>query len=240
MDSEQKDVANLYAVGAERGVNWRRKYWDWEEKNIELSKHEDFDYYFNNWGFRSINEEDYTLKDENDIWCFGCSFTAGVGVPITKGWPSIIQKETNKKVKNFGVGGAGPKTMLRIMSSWYKAVNNKPKQIFVLGAFEGRDELWDEDGNCFLLQNNRVTHNLPYNPIKIDAEYTEIYEKIEAFPTTVRLDPAIMLADALKLGVNDRGRDNSRNLIEQHNHYGHPGVLFQKYVATRFLELIKT
>lgn len=240
MDTKQKDLANLYAVGADRGVNWRRKYWDWEEKNIELSKHEDFDYYFNNWGFRSIDESDYILDDENDIWCFGCSFTAGIGVSVLRSWPGVIQKKTKRKVKNFGVGGAGPKTMLRLMNAWHKAVDNKPKQIFVLGAFEGRDELWDENNEYFLLQNNHVTHNLPYDPIKIDSEYKELYKKIEAFPNTIRLDPGIMLADALKLGLNDRGRDNSQHLIEYHRHHGHPGVIFQKYVAERFLELAKT
>ena len=56
-----------------------------EELNDELQLHKQFDYYYNNFGFRSIHEEDYTLNDVNDIWCFGCSFTFGNELSDDKG-----------------------------------------------------------------------------------------------------------------------------------------------------------
>jgi hypothetical protein len=36
--------------------------------------------------------------------------------------------------------------------------------------------------------------------------------------------------------MNDRGRDNSKGLIQNHNFHGHPGIKFHNFVAEEFIK----
>lgn len=108
--------------------------------NYSLDEFLNFDYRYNNFGFR--DDVDYTIDNsENEIWCFGCSWTAGVGIPKDKAWPTLIEKETGLTVKNFGVGGCGAPTIVRLIENWLKFSKYKPKHILILGYFEQRYEI---------------------------------------------------------------------------------------------------
>lgn len=236
MDTEQ-EIVNLYSRGSKTVDPHRRvQYWHGEEKNEDLHKHENFDYYFNNYGFRSLREEDYNLYDENDIWCFGCSFTVGIGVSRLKNWPAVINRITKRQVKNFGVGGCGPKTMYRLMANWYDNVKFKPRKILVLGSFDGRDEKWDDSQKYYLHQTVQNTYGLEYDIDKIHDMYIETHNKIKNFKDTILISPNLMLEESKRVGMNDRGRDNSKGLIQNHNFHGHPGIKFHNFVAEEFIK----
>ena len=97
-----------------------------------------FNYQTNNYGFRDI---DFSLdNNENEIWCFGCSWTYGVGVIDRLSWPKIIQNNTGIITKNFGVGGSGPETCLRLLNYWLSNSKHKPIAIYINGFFPGRTE----------------------------------------------------------------------------------------------------
>lgn len=114
--------------------------------NYSLDEFLNFEYNYNNFGFR--DDVDYEIDNsENEIWCFGCSWTAGIGIPREKTWPALIEKETGLTVKNFGIGGAGAPTMLRLIENWLKFSKHKPRYILILGYFEYRLELEAEAGD---------------------------------------------------------------------------------------------
>lgn len=108
--------------------------------NYSLDEFLNFKYNYNNFGFR--DDVDYEIDNsENEIWCFGCSWTMGLGIPMERAWPKLIEKETGFVVKNFGIGGAGAPTMLRLIENWLKFSKHKPRYILILGYFEHRLEI---------------------------------------------------------------------------------------------------
>lgn len=62
---------------------------------------QNFDYKFNNWGFRGPDYEQY--KNKPVVLCIGDSFTANIGGPISYSWPSLLQKHFDIPCLNFGV-----------------------------------------------------------------------------------------------------------------------------------------
>jgi len=96
-------------------------------------------YKYNNYDFRS--KHNYTDKNtKNEIWCFGCSYTEGIGVPESRRWTSILQNFTDQKIINYGLSGTGINTAYRIFLNWVKFVEHPPSHIIMLGFFEGRAE----------------------------------------------------------------------------------------------------
>lgn len=122
-----------------------------------------FDYEWDDYGFRKspLNEPSID-NNKNEVWCMGCSFTAGTGASSSYTWPTVLQEYTNKTVVNYGVGGAGPETTLRILSNWIEACKHKPANVLIYGHFPGRFEFKNELGHIF-----------PF----VSGEYDEIIEK---------------------------------------------------------------
>ena len=111
-----------------------------------LDRFLNFGYTRNSCGFRDYKNREYVLENsENEIWCFGCSWTEGYGVPAEYSWPARIEESTGVTVKNFGVGGSGPFTAHRIMKAWLRNARHKPSKIYILGWFPGRFEYKFED-----------------------------------------------------------------------------------------------
>jgi hypothetical protein len=224
----------LTATGFDRNIDKRIDLWHSEIQNKKyLHLYDDFDYYFNNYGFRSINEENYYLDDDNDIWCFGCSFTAGIGVSRQNCWPAIVEKSTNRPVKNFGVPGAGPRNAWRLIRAWYESVDVKPKHIFVFGFFPGRDEVPLEDektGNMFYEQTQRKVKT--YDNIDTEKMYKDVISKIKKYNNVTYLNIRHEVDDAIEHGYLDMGRD----MPEDSSVYGHPGPIFHKKIADKFIK----
>lgn len=235
-------MKSMYAIGPRRSTNWRLQYTEWELLNPDINSYPKFDYFHNNWGFRSIDEENYVLNDENDIWCFGCSFTVGIGVPVLNTWPAVIRKLTNyRKVKNFGVQGCGIQTIYRLMNSWYNAVDVKPKEIFVLGAFEGRSEVWCDTSETYFLQQPNMFWDKPYDIEEVERTYKDLIPKVDSFKNiTTRIDIQSLVRETLDNKTYGKSRDSSEQVEKKFNVYGHPGKDFHKYTANKFLELAKT
>jgi hypothetical protein len=106
-------------------------------------------YSYNNFDFRS--SFNYTKNNtQNEIWCFGCSFTEGNGVPENRRWTNQLQNYTERRVINYGLSGTGINTAYRILLNWIKHVDYPPGDIINLGFFEGRAEhKRTYDGNTF-------------------------------------------------------------------------------------------
>jgi len=70
---------------------------------------QNFDYKYNNWGFRGPNYEQYIGKPVN--LCIGDSYTENTGGPIEHSWPSQLAQKFDIPTLNLGVAGAGNDTM---------------------------------------------------------------------------------------------------------------------------------
>jgi len=120
-----------------------------------LDRFLNFGYTKNSYGFRDYKSREYVLENsENEIWCFGCSWTEGYGVPAEYSWPSRIEEKTGAIVKNFGVSNSGPFTAHRIMKSWLENVKHKPNKIYMLGWWPGRFEYKFKD--TYIMINVRL------------------------------------------------------------------------------------
>ena len=141
-----------------------------------------FNYEFDEYGFRKSKLNSPSMDNTpNEIWCFGDSFTMGTGVPSDRAWPAILQEYTNQKVINFGVGGCGPETTLRLLNNWLKHSKYKPTNIFIYGFFPGRFEVqkdldymhvlsseFADICNMYPDQERQMKHKM----LNIDALYT--------------------------------------------------------------------
>ena len=72
-----------------------KKHWLTYEKLVE--------YKFNSRGFRDI---EWPEDLDNAVWCFGDSFTVGMGQPYTEIWPQLLQQQTSTRTINISLNGA--------------------------------------------------------------------------------------------------------------------------------------
>lgn len=70
-------------------------------------------YIFDKYGFRTK-----TKPRDADIFCFGCSFTFGLGVEEEKTWPSVLGKLAGDTALNFGVCSGSLETCYRLLKVW--------------------------------------------------------------------------------------------------------------------------
>lgn len=118
------------------------------DEDYTLAEFLNFGYVSNNCGFRGKKHFDYN-NEPNEIWCFGCSWTWGSGVPERLSWPSLVQQQTINTVKNFGVAGSGPQTCLRLLKHWLSNSKHKPRLVLIHGFFSGRVELFLNETNGY-------------------------------------------------------------------------------------------
>ena len=72
----------------------------------ETYANQQFAYKFNSWGFRANYEYDVFLNNSVDI-CIGDSMVMNLGDNISNSWPSILARNNDIPVLNFGVYSAG-------------------------------------------------------------------------------------------------------------------------------------
>jgi len=87
---------------------------------------EHFDYYFNRYGFRFSDD----IPNKIDIGAFGCSFTAGLGLPTYMLWHQLLSNNS----LNFGVSGASTKTVMDLFLITSKHIQ-MDKAVFLLPSY---------------------------------------------------------------------------------------------------------
>lgn len=95
-------------------------------------------YNFNNRGFRDDDWPDTKKELENCIWCFGDSFTFGIGQPYETIWSKILQYQLNKRTINVSLGGASnewiSKMAVRVLNEL------SPKYMIIMWSYMSRRE----------------------------------------------------------------------------------------------------
>ncbi len=89
-----------------------------------------FDYYFNKLGFRASDD----IPSNIDIGAFGCSFTAGLGLPDNYLWHKLLATELQLTSLNFGVSGASVKSIADLFLIASKHIQMK-HAVFLLPSY---------------------------------------------------------------------------------------------------------
>jgi len=108
-------------------------------------------YEYNSRGFRDDEWPVDNLKDT--IWCFGDSFTVGLGNPLSHTWPIILQHQADMRCINISMDGASNKWIARQVKQVIETI--QPKNIVIQWSFLERHEsenilLSDEDRRIIL------------------------------------------------------------------------------------------
>lgn len=122
-------------------------------KKYGWDKPDAISYQLNSHGFR-CNEFD----DSAGIIAIGCSHTAGVGLPLTDIWPTVVSNALGLSVWNLGVGGAAMDTCFRLLNHYIARLT--AEYVLLLRPPEQRFELHTTDGVCCFVPASREIHPL--------------------------------------------------------------------------------
>lgn len=92
-------------------------------------------YKINSHGFRCDEIEDGAPY----LVALGCSYTAGIGLPIDTIWPELVGKQLGLKVANLSWGGLAADSCFRLAEYWVPRL--KPKLVTMLTPPSSRIEL---------------------------------------------------------------------------------------------------
>ncbi len=101
-----------------------------EIEHASTWKGPNFDYYFNKLGFRFSDD----IPSSIDIGAFGCSFTAGLGLPDNYLWHNLLASELQLTSLNFGVSGASAKSITDLFLIVSKHIQMK-HAVFLLPSY---------------------------------------------------------------------------------------------------------
>jgi hypothetical protein len=143
IDSDSKEEFDANMQDPERRMQLEKYGWD---------RPEIITYQFNGHGFR-CQEFDQSLG----VIALGCSFTAGVGLPVDSVWPAIVGAKLNLPVWNLGIGGASMDTCFRLLYHYIHQLN--AEYVLLLTPPDQRFELHTPDKVlCFHPQT--IYHNI--------------------------------------------------------------------------------
>ena len=101
------------------------------------------EYHYNSRGFRDA-EWPQTLEElKNSIWCFGDSFTVGLGCPLEHTWPYLLSQQLNKRCINISMDGASNEWISRWASKICTEI--QPELVIIQWSYVHRRESLDVD-----------------------------------------------------------------------------------------------
>ena len=108
-----------------------------DKKHFKSYPHK-VEYRYNSRGFRDTEWPETLEELKECIWCFGDSFTVGIGSPIDHIWPNILQNKINCRCINISMDGASNNWIARKAARVLTEIS--PKYIVIHWSFFTRDE----------------------------------------------------------------------------------------------------
>ena len=143
-------------------------------------------YNYNSRGFRD-DEWPNDDKLQDCIWCFGDSFTVGLGSPVEHTWVNLLQQKTGKRCINISMDGASNAWIADKVTAVAETIN--PKQMVVQWSYGNRAQhsdtsLSDEDRKIYI---EYVTLSEQISAFKHDLDRVKTYPIVhsmipDAFP----------------------------------------------------------
>lgn len=115
-------------------------------------------YKINSHGFRCDEIQD----GEPYMIALGCSYTAGLGLPIDVIWPTLVGQALNLRVANLSWGGISADSCFRLAEYWIPRL--KPKVVTMLTPPTSRIELCLDEEATKGFRNVPVDVYLPSSP----------------------------------------------------------------------------
>jgi len=123
-------------------------------------------YEYNSRGFRDAEWPESINDLKECIWCFGDSFTVGIGSPIEHTWVNILENETGRRCINVSMDGASNRWIYRKVQNVINIID--PKNIIIHYSYLHRREL----NNTFLSDEERRLH-FDINDISFQDNFDE-------------------------------------------------------------------
>jgi hypothetical protein len=95
-------------------------------------------YQYNSRGFRDHEWPVSVEELQQSIWCFGDSFTVGLGSPLEHTWPYLLQQKTGRRIINVSMDGASNNWIARRAALVQKEIN--PANSVVMWSYLHRRE----------------------------------------------------------------------------------------------------
>ena len=130
------------------------------------------EYAYNSRGYRDAEWPDTLDELKRAIWCFGDSFTVGVGQPFDHIWPQVLSKKLQHRIINVSMDGASNDWIFRKLKRVYEVIN--PKNIVILWSYTHRRELPDAN----LLDEDRMLLSGTDSPQQDDAHWLQLTEQV--------------------------------------------------------------
>lgn len=194
-------------------------------------------YQYNSHGFRC---EDFDNRPCGIA--LGCSFTHGIGLPITSTWPYLLSQLCGIHVWNLGSGGASIDTVFRIFD--YYVTKLSPKFVCILTPPAERLEYCDINGGFPIINCNDFNNQDKYakewlgQPFNAEYNLRKTVLAIEAICHKLNI-PLIVnhSSDILNKHYIDETKllDLARDLLHNGIHYqtAHAHSMFEKIKELR-------
>jgi hypothetical protein len=176
---------------------------------LAFSQLHDVNYVYNSRGFRD-DEWPMTIKElKKCIWCFGDSFTVGLGSSLGNTWVNILQQQSGIRCINISMDGASNKWISRKMQDVIRII--APTNIVVQWSYFHRDEM----SNANLSDEDRKMH-CSANEETVIEEFLRFKSHVVSLPPCVvhTFIPRASLADAfyyIDITAMERSWDNIRD-----------------------------
>jgi len=110
-----------------------------DKKHFKSYPH-NISYVYNSRGYR---DKEWPLDLSNSVWCFGDSFTVGLGSPVEHTWVRILESRINQRCINISLDGASNKWIARKV---LKVLNEiRPRLVVIQWSYLHRDEAPDQE-----------------------------------------------------------------------------------------------
>jgi hypothetical protein len=100
-------------------------------------------YQYNSRGFRDQDWPSTVEELKKCIWCFGDSFTVGVGSPLEHTWPYLLEKKSGTRVINISMDGASNNWIARRVKLIQEEI--APKNVVIMWSYLHRRESNDHN-----------------------------------------------------------------------------------------------
>ena len=143
-DTQEKHIYNRNRFGSK---------WLWDKATIE--------YKMNSHGYRMEKELD-KIDFDNYYAFFGCSFTVGIGLPLTTTFPYMISDKNKVDYVNGAVGGASPSFCYYNFIQLMHNAPKRPKYVIINWPPITRQCYWYDDELQFKGPNFSTNSHIDY------------------------------------------------------------------------------
>lgn len=111
-----------------------------KDKNHFRNYPYNIEYNFNSRGYR---DSEWPENFKGAVWCFGDSFTVGIGAPYNHIWPQLLSKQMQRRTINISLNGASNNWIARKVNELSKEI--QPQTLIIHWSYTNRRENNSED-----------------------------------------------------------------------------------------------